>query len=224
MSAVKLCSHLQEPPLVICDFGAGNGECCKLLADCYPRAKLICYEPTPYLLLEARKNLNAVPNVEFCQDILSYANEMVDLVLCLEVFEHLPYEETADTLSRIATLIKPEGLVVIGVPVEVGIPAIYKGIFRMLRRYGAFDANVKNVTLASLGYPPGSRPISEITPGFRFHYEHMGFDFRSFKKTLGNYFRINEVSASPCTALGIWLMPEIYFVMKSFSNQTDTRV
>jgi SAM-dependent methyltransferase len=211
-SAVELCGRSLRPPKAICDFGAGNGELCKLLAEYYQNAKLICYEPTPSLLSEARQNLCALPEIEFCQDIQTVASGTLDVVFCLEVFEHLPPEETANALQTISDLLKPEGIIIIGVPIEVGIPALYKGIFRMSRRYGAFDANMKNVVMSFFCYPPKNRPVSEIEPGFNFHYEHMGFYFRLLRETIGNYFKLDKVSASPFSALGSWLMPEIYFV------------
>jgi SAM-dependent methyltransferase len=192
------------------------------LAKHYPNAKLICYEPTPSLLSEAQNNLSTVAEVEFFQDIRSVALGTLDVVFCLEVFEHLPPEETTDALRQIYDLLKPEGTIIIGVPVEVGVPALYKGIFRMSRRYGSFDANIKNVGFAFLGYPPSDRPSSEITPGFKFHYEHMGFDFRRFKQILSNHFKLHKVSTSPIAAFGPWIMPEVYFVAEKANPALNT--
>lgn len=211
VSAIRLCSSLL--PETICDFGAGNGELCKLLADHYCNAKLIAYEPSPDHLLEARQNLSTVAGVEFHQNIISVAPGTIDMVFSLEVFEHLPFKETVDALQTIDGLLKPEGIAIIGVPVEIGIPALYKGIFRMSRRYGKFDATIKNVARSFLQCPPSNRPSREIAPGFRYYHSHMGFDFRRFKNILSNYFMLHKTSTSPFVALG-WLMPTIYFVAK----------
>lgn len=219
VSAIKSSGPLTTPPDGICDFGAGNGELCKLLAEHYQRSKIICYEPTPNLLSEARQNLISVSGVEFCHDIRSVESGTLDLVFCLEVFEHLPAKETSDALQTIYDLLKPGGKIVIGVPVEIGFPALYKGIFRMFRRYGAFDASIKNVTLSVLWHPPKIRPISEIAPGLRFHFEHMGFDFRELREKLSNYFQLDRISASPFATFGSWLMPEIYFVAEKAKAQ-----
>lgn len=139
---------------VICDFGAGNGELCKLLAEYYKNTKIICYEPTFDLLLEAHKNLKAIAQIELYQDIHNIAQGTLDAVYCLEVFEHLPPKEATEALESIRDLLKPGGMVIIGVPVEIGLPALYKGLFRMSRRYGTFDANVKNIALSFFRYPP----------------------------------------------------------------------
>jgi hypothetical protein len=86
------------------------------------------------------------------------------------VFEHLPQEETLTAITDIRRLLKPEGVVVIGVPHEIFIPALIKGIFRMSRRYGDFDAKAENILAATLGRPPRSRPTSEISPGLSYHF------------------------------------------------------
>jgi len=223
LSAIKLCRRLSQPIGAICDFGAGNGELCKLAAASYPEARIICYEPAPSLLAEARANLSNVSNVELCQDIGTVSPGTLDVVFCLEVFEHLPPEETTDALRTIFGLLKPEGTAVVGVPVEVGFPALYKGIFRMARRYGAFDANLRNVASSSFGFPPENRPISELAPGIRWHFEHTGFDFRPFGKILGGYFTLRKVSASPFPALGSLLMPEVYFVAEKTTEAPTHR-
>jgi SAM-dependent methyltransferase len=210
-------------PDVICDFGGGNGELCKLLSRHFPNAKLICYEPLADMLAEAQENLRAVPGVEVVQDLRRIAPGSIDVVFCLEVFEHLPNEETDTAFRHISALLKPEGTLVIGVPVEVGIPALYKGLFRMLRRYGRFYAGVGNIVRSGLGRPPTNRPISEIAPGYRYCYEHMGFDYRRFGERLKSMFRVTRMVSSPFRELGPGLMPEVYFVAKHAGLPTEQR-
>jgi trans-aconitate methyltransferase len=212
-SAVKLCRQLDNPPTSICDFGAGDGELCKHLSAHFPNAGIVCYEPTANLLDEARENVSAIRNIEVAGEYRNIESHSFDVVTCLEVFEHLPPEQVVDALEKISTLLKPDGVIIIGVPVETGIPALYKGVFRMSRRYGAFDANFRNVTRALLGRPPTVRPVDEIAPGFKYHWEHMGFDIRRFKATLAGYFELDQPSASVRTRLGSIFMPEAYFVI-----------
>ena len=223
VTAVNLGRQSLRNPEIICDYGAGNGELCKLLATQYQSSKLVCYEPAPQLLVEAKKNLNDLSNVEFCQDIGTVESESLDAVFCLEVFEHLPPQETAEALQAIYDLVKPEGIIVIGVPVEIGIPALYKGIFRMCRRYGEFDATLKNVVISVVGHPPQKRPTSEIAPGLRFHHEHMGFDFRHLKSIIRSFFTSLKISYSPFAVLGRSFMPEVYFVAMKNSSPFKTK-
>lgn len=196
----------------ICDFGAGNGELCKLLGPHFPSARLVCYEPAPVLLAEARTNLCNAPNIEFWSQLDPARGATFDAVVCLEVFEHLPQRETLDALAAIQALLKPGGVLVLGVPNEIGIQAFLKGMFRMARRYGAYDARPGNIVRSTLGTPPRDRPIAEIAPGVRFHYEHMGFDWRTLKGGLQERFQLERVTGSPLPWLGCHVMPEIYFV------------
>ena len=201
-------------PQCVLDFGAGNGELCKLIVLQFPKAKIICYEPTPSLMAEAKENLADLPQIHFCTDLAKIADASVDLIFCLEVFEHLPEKETKDALGQFNRLLSSNGYAVIGVPIEIGIPALYKGIFRMSRRFGAFDASIKNVLLAALCAPPKKRPVSEIAPGFAFHYEHMGFDYRKLQALLYAQFRLQKVTTSPFSIFGLWLNPEANFLVQ----------
>jgi SAM-dependent methyltransferase len=201
-------------PQCVLDFGAGNGELCKLIATQFPKAKIVCYEPTPSLMAEAKENLANLPQVSFCSNLEEIADGSVELIFCLEVFEHLPERETVDAIEQFNRLLSTSGNAVIGVPVEIGIPALYKGIFRMSRRFNAFDASVKNVLLAALFSPPRGRPVSEIAPGFAFHHEHMGFDYRKLYALLHAQFRLLQVTTSPFSIFGPWLNPEINFLVQ----------
>lgn len=202
----------EKYPASICDFGAGNGELCKLLRSHFPAANIACYEPTSNLLAEAKENLRGVPNIKFWQHIDSTCYEAFDVIFCLEVFEHLPNQELINAIKSIHALLKPGGIFILGVPNEIGIPALYKGEFRMSRRYGAYDAKPKNIAMSLIGKPPKDRPVSEIAPGIRFHYEHMGFDWRRLTNDLQDYFCIQSVAGSPISSLSCFLMPEIYFL------------
>jgi SAM-dependent methyltransferase len=209
--AVKL-THKVKTPRAILDFGAGNGELCKLLRLSYPDTRILCYEPDPLFLQEAQHNLKDTRNIELLLRLDGVEIGNLDLILCLEVFEHLPQKETIDVLSQIANMLSDHGTLIVGVPIEIGIPAIYKGLFRMTRRYGEFDAMPKNVLSCALGRPPIQRPISELRDGRHFHYHHVGFDHRRFQSVLSQHFEVQRISAAPFAPLGTLLNPEIYFM------------
>ena len=82
----------------ICDFGAGNGELCKLLDSNYKNANIVCYEPAPRLYSEAQENLKET-TVKIISDTTNI-NDTFDILFCLEVFEHLPEEETKIALKQ----------------------------------------------------------------------------------------------------------------------------
>lgn len=209
-------------PRCILDFGAGNGELCKRVARQFPSATIICYEPTPSLMAEARDNLAALPQVRYCESLEQISDGSVDLLFCLEVLEHLPEKETGEALRQFNRLLGDDGRAVIGVPVEIGIPALYKGMFRMSRRYNAFDASVGNVLLAALSRPPQYRPVSEIAPGLSFHPEHLGFDHRRLEARLRAQFALQKIATSPFALFGPRLHPEVNFLVRKAGRSVDS--
>lgn len=221
--AIRLATHLSEISVIL-DFGAGNGELCKRLAILFPRAQIICHEPYPDLMAEAQKNVERFKQIQFVTDIGVVSENSVDLLYCLEVFEHLPHREAEAAFSAIGSVLRDNGIAIIGVPVEIHLPALYKGIFRMTRRYGDFDATPVNILKATLGLPPADRPVREITSGYSYHFHHLGFDYRRFRDLIARKrFTILKQSASPIPALGTWLNPEVYFIIqKSFKNSSMT--
>jgi SAM-dependent methyltransferase len=202
------------PPRTIIDFGAGDGELCRLLAGRFPESKIVCYEPTPSLRQEAAVLLSDVSSVVICASVDELSFAEADLLFCLEVFEHLPARQTEEALAAIRRLLAPDGIAVIGVPVEVHAPAIAKGLFRMTRRYGDFDANAKNILRAAAGRPPGGRPVIELSDGAPYHQPHLGFDHRRLRRQLDEHFAILRTVGSPAKHLPAWLNSEVYFVVR----------
>jgi SAM-dependent methyltransferase len=212
-SAITAAAKEKDGVRCVVDFGSGSGELCKSLLAEYPNARIICYEPCSVLLTEAKHELQGVPRIEFYSAFGDLPKACADVLFCLEVFEHIPLKERANALSQIDQLITPEAEVIFGVPVEIGMPALYKGLFRMTRRFGAFDARPLNVMRAVLGFPPKDRPLGLLPPDIEVHHEHLGFDHRIFRKHVSERFSLVKASASPFRILGTWFNPEAYFVV-----------
>ena len=141
----------------------------------------------------------------------------MDLVFCLEVFEHLPPAETENALRAIDQLLKPGGKLVVGVPVEIGIPALYKGFYRISQRWVRRDAdlenaNLRNVMRSFLGRRLPNRRVYEIAPGLNFYFEHTGLTTAVSRTICGSVSTFCDMAACPFPMLGAWLMPEICFV------------
>ena len=194
----------------VLDFGAGNGELIKVASAMYLNTQFYCYEPTPSLVKEAESNLFSIKNVRFCDSLNEVNDRLFNLIFCLEVFEHLPDFESKEALQAIDSLLAPNGIAIFGVPVEIGIPALYKGLFRKTRREGTFDTDTVNIFNSLIGLPPKQRQTSEIAPGRAYYFEHMGFDYREFEIALGAKFEVISKSFSPWNLGG--LMPEVYYV------------
>lgn len=212
-SALKLYPTSAEA-LTVLDFGAGDGELALRLNTIASSSNYICYEPTPHMYKQAEKRLDQSNNVKLVNTLTTIEDNSLDIVYSLEVFEHLPQAESAEAFSKIYDLLKPGGKLIVGVPNELYFPALYKGLFRMTRRLGQFDAQLKNILRCFFAKPPQKRPICEISQGMNYHPHHLGFDHRKLKKQLQKSFLCSKQVASPFPILGTLFNPEVYFVMQ----------
>ena len=205
--------HGRDDLDLIVDFGAGNGELCRQLSERFPRARILCYEPHPELQEQARQNLESADNITFINDPAELPLASAELLFCLEVFEHLPERESGLAMDQIRQTLAEDGIAIIGVPIEVGIPALYKGLFRMFRRFGEFDARPMNVLAALFGRVPADRPVVELMPRSYYYLHHLGFDYRQFRKQISREFQIVKTSASPFRIFRGMINSELHFVV-----------
>jgi SAM-dependent methyltransferase len=211
MDALVTIKGPRHTPLRVLDIGAGDGELVLQMVR-VASVEPVIYEPTPALMAQAREKLAGLDGVVFTATLDSLTSGSFDYVFCLEVFEHLPQKETVETITQIDRLLKPGGHAVIGVPHELFLPALVKGLFRAGRRYGDFDASPRNVLLAVLGRPPHQRPIGEIAPGLPYHFYHLGFDYRVLARFLQRRLQLRRKWFSPFPVLGAMLNSEVYFM------------
>jgi SAM-dependent methyltransferase len=220
--ALQLVPATLDPRTVV-DFGAGDGALCQLLALSFARARILCFEPSSTLRAEAVENLRDILNVSIIANLDELPHKHCDLLFCLEVFEHLPAPQTVEAIRAIKSILSEEGMAVIGVPIELFWPALVKGLFRMARRHGEYDAGIANIVRATAGVPPRDRPVAEIAPGLPYHFHHLGFDHRCLRAQLEAEFEIVRTRCSPCRWLGAWGNLEIYYLLKKRPAQQATR-
>jgi SAM-dependent methyltransferase len=210
--AVVASAHRQDRPRIL-DFGAGDGELVRQIGE-IASVDAVVYEPAASLMVEAKQKLAGVESVQFADSLAQLEDATFDYVFCLEVFEHLPGRETAEAIAGIDRMLKPGGVAVIGVPHELYLPALLKGLFRMARRYGEFDARIGNICAAALGRPPAQRPVAEISPGVPFHFHHLGFDYRALEVLLRERFQLARRWFSPFPVAGAALNSEVYYLLR----------
>lgn len=198
----------------IVDYGGGDGELALRLARRFPGAQVTCFEPAPDLRAQAQAQLRGVANAAAAAEEGELPAEAADLVFCTEVFEHLPPAETDRALDEIARVLKPGGRLVVGVPVEVGPPALVKGAFRALRRPGEHDARWPAILSAAAGRAPAPRPQAEIAPGRAYFPHHLGFDHRRLRAQLTARFALERVVGSPWRGGPLFLNSEAYMVAR----------
>lgn len=197
-------------PATVVDYGAGDGELALRLANRFPDAQVVAFEPAPDFAAAARVRLGSRGTVVQDEaDLPDYA----DLAVCTEVFEHLPPAETAAALDRLAALVGDGGLLLVGVPVEVGPPALAKGLFRMSRRAGGEDARAGSVWAAFLGRPV-ERQVVALAPGRAYMPSHIGFDHRALERTMSERFQVVGRRASPFRLAPTAVNAEVYLLAR----------
>lgn len=198
----------------VLDFGGGDGELLRLLAV-NPAIRASIYEPVAPLMDQAKQKLSNRKWIAFHESTTGLQDETYDYIFCLEVLEHLPQNERTQALGDIHRLLKQSGFVIISVPLEIFFPALVKGIFRMYRRFGKkYDSQPKNIFAAMIGRPPLKRPTSEIAPGFNYHFDHLGFDFRYLQRQIAESFTIKRKWFSPFPFLGSIMNSEVYYLVQ----------
>jgi SAM-dependent methyltransferase len=206
--AVALTQGRAAPKLIV-DYGAGDGALAIALAQAHPAARIVCFEPAMAIRAEAEALTAAHPAITIVAEEADLPSG-ADIVTCTEVFEHLPPEAFQRALAEIIRVVAPAGIVIFGVPVETGPPALAKGLFRMARRYGEEDARLGRVLAATL-YRPPPRTAQEIAPGRSYLHAHLGFDHRAFAREIARRMTIVQRRTSPLP-WGSWAASELYLV------------
>ncbi|MFT3997406.1 MAG: class I SAM-dependent methyltransferase [Asticcacaulis sp.] len=170
-------------PAVSIDYGAGDGELARLLRQAVPEGEVICFEPSVQLLAQAQAHVGGLAGVKLTAEVAGLPDACADAIFCLEVFEHLPPEETEAALAQMARLLKADGVLIIGVPVETGPVARVKGWFRGLRR-DDFDTDEGRITQAARGQIAFERFRVDFEGGGGYYPHHLGFDHRVLLKAL----------------------------------------
>ncbi len=131
---------LPKSPSRILEVGAGAGGTLKWLKALYPRAEMTAVEVNPDLLDELRRNADVViigPIDEVFSQLKTY-----DLILMLDVLEHLPNSTT--TLRTLSNLLAAGGHIIVSVPniahLSVSVPLL------LLRRFNYQDAGILDRT------------------------------------------------------------------------------
>jgi len=199
------------PETTVIDLGGGDGNLIRRVLSIAPLAKAVCYEPAESLRSQAEETLREFSSARVVSAVQE--DDAYDLVFCCEVFEHLPGAQIENLISTIASQLTPSGTAIIGVPNEIFLMGLLKGIFRMARRYGEYDAVPGRVFRAAMGRPEHPRWERDLD-GLPYVYEHIGFDYRSLRASLQTKLTVNTVYGSPFPFLPSVLNSEVYFVCR----------
>lgn len=206
----------------ILDYGCGDGTfLAMLMASEAPPSEAVGAEVHSELVEDCLKRLRDVPGLAFAPvaDLEAAAHkESYDAVFCMEVLEHVV--RVAPVLETLAGLLKPEGKLLISVPVETGMPLLIKQAarriagWRGLGDYKYTSAYTLREYCASLFAGKRqhiTRPIYKGGDEHAFH-DHKGFNWKVLHEMLSERFRVEATLSSPVTWLPPQMASQVWFI------------
>ncbi|MDZ7798900.1 MAG: class I SAM-dependent methyltransferase [Patescibacteria group bacterium] len=196
----------------ILDYGCGDGHFLYLSYKNYPDNYYFGYEPYPGMYQQAEKKLVSTP-VKIYSDLNDLKEKKYDKITCLETAEHLDKKDLDILFNNIILLLKEKGQVIISVPIETGLPALFKNLYRFLKNKKYEGLNFINFIKSILGLIIKRKKI-EISPGIEYYFSHIGFNHRKFENLLKKYFKITKKKYLPCNFFKGLLNNTVYFLVQ----------
>jgi 2-polyprenyl-3-methyl-5-hydroxy-6-metoxy-1,4-benzoquinol methylase len=208
------------------DYGCGDGTFIALSHDAFDRS--VGADIDAEQVRGCAERLRALSGVRFLPiDALGGPDHQAryDAVLCMEVLEHCPSDVQPLVLDDLARLSRPDGVVIISVPIEIGPTLALK---QAVRAVAAASGLTEYASRERYHWPEFLRMVVAgrkskierpetvaITPGgtVRFH-GHKGFNWRALETLIQRVFTIERRQYSPLPLTGSWLNSQVWFVCR----------
>jgi 2-polyprenyl-3-methyl-5-hydroxy-6-metoxy-1,4-benzoquinol methylase len=180
-------------------------------------------------LADCGRRLGAAPDVRFASVAELRATRYTgyyDAVVCMEVLEHCPSDVQPDVLADLARLVRPHGIVVISVPIEIGPTlAVKQAVRAVAAATGLAEyASRERYRLAEFMRMLLARETSQIerratitinADGDTMRYHgHKGFNWRVLTRVIEQTLVIERRLYSPVPLTGSWLNSQVWFVCR----------
>jgi 2-polyprenyl-3-methyl-5-hydroxy-6-metoxy-1,4-benzoquinol methylase len=204
------------------DYGCGDGTFLAEVHDLFPIS--VGTDIDPNQTLDCRARFAQIYGISFLltSDLADPIHQgAYDVVTCMEVLEHCINEDLEKVLVGLRNLVSSSGVVILSVPIEIGPSLIGK---QMLRRYGGWrglgDYKFTECYTAyelwrmifAGAHSAICRPVySNGSAGARFH-AHKGFNWRSLREQLHDYFQVKQTLFSPLGWLRGYCSSQAWFL------------
>ena len=218
--AVRLAAEKRGGRLM--DVGCGDGTFIALTHGTFAEAVGADVDLTQ--LAECRRRLASLSGTRFVPTVDLEAPEYeaaYDVITCMEVLEHCPDEERRRVLDRLVRLCRPDGRIIISVPIEVGPALAGKQMFRALAAArGLGDYRYRETyspaeLLRAVFFRPDlarAEYVVTTADGQRRYCGHKGFDWRHLQAEIGERMRIDRRLFTPLPPLGPLVNSQVWFV------------
>ena len=146
-----------------------------------------------------------------------------EAIFCMEVLEHVVEPDVI--LERLERRLAPNGKLLISVPVEIGLPLLFKQTVRHVAGwfhigdYPGINPYKPAEILAGVFAGPRQhiqRPTDSNEWGLTYP-DHKGFNWRAFQGILERRFAIDSILGSPVSWLPPQLGSQVWFILRSKS-------
>lgn len=198
----------------VLDFGCGDGHFLKELSAHHKgkHISLVGLEKYADIYMD-----NDIKNKDllFFYDDAALDNHILnagkfDYITCFEVLEHCHFSVQTAILQKLDSYLKPDGKIIISVPIEIGITALLKNIFRFRwapdKRFEGYS--FKNIIKSTFYLPISDYRSQNI------YFTHMGFDYRQLIKIINNYFIVEKKTYTPLHNMNHVLNSQVFLILK----------
>lgn len=208
------------------DYGCGDGTFIALAHDAFNES--VGADIDVEQVRGCAERLHLLPGVRFTSiDALRDPDHQAryDAVVCMEVLEHCPSDVQPRVLDDLARLSRPDGVVIISVPIEIGPTLALKQTVRAaaaasgLTEYASREryrwSEFLRMLVAGRASTIERAENVAVTPSgtVRFH-GHKGFNWRTLETLIQRVFTIDRRLYSPVPLTGSWLNSQVWFVCR----------
>ena len=209
------------------DYGCGDGTFIALAHDLFRETTGTDVDVEQ--LQDCSRRLSAMDDVRFASidDMRGTAfTGYYDAVMCMEVLEHCPLDVQPQVLADLARVVRPHGIVVISVPIEVGPTLAVKQLIRAaaavtgLVEYESRERYRISEFMRMLLARDTSQIERRATISINAHgdtvryHGHKGFNWRMLARVIEQTFVVERRLYSPLPLTGSWLNSQVWFVCR----------
>jgi 2-polyprenyl-3-methyl-5-hydroxy-6-metoxy-1,4-benzoquinol methylase len=209
------------------DYGCGDGTFVAMAHDLF--RETVGTDVDLEQLRDCRSRLAALPHTRFesIEALRAPRYEAsFDAVACMEVLEHCPADIQPRVLADLDRLVRPHGVIVISVPIEIGPTLALKQLVRAaaavsgLTEYAGRERYhlaefIRMVLAGDTTHIQRPVTVATKTDGVTVRYHgHKGFNWRMLARLVERTFVIERRLYSPLPLIGPWLNSQVWFVCR----------